>query len=111
MASAGALDRFVQFRRATISPGALEQVETWANHGAPVWASKADLSDGEKWRGGEVSASVTTRFVLRWSPFTSDISPKDRLICEGVTYEIVGKKEGKGRRQWIELTCAARSDQ
>lgn len=58
-----------------------------------------------------MQASVTTRFVVRWSPFTRDLSPRDRLTCEGFEYNIVGIKEGEGRRQWLEITAAARSDQ
>lgn len=107
---AGDLDRRVQVRRAGLSDDGFAQVEAWADHGAPVWAAKRDISDGERWRAGEVQAHVTTRFTLRWSPFSADITPKDRLICEGQEYEIVGIKEGAGRRQWLELTCAARTD-
>jgi len=109
---AGSLDRFVQFRRATLVDDGFGMVETWANYGAPTFASRADVSDGERWRAGEVVASITTRFVVRHDPLTSTITPKDRLICEGLEFNIVGVKEPPGtRRQWIELTCAARIDQ
>ncbi|MGP3699195.1 head-tail adaptor protein [Rhodobacter sp. NSM] len=109
--AAGALDRLIQFRRATLTDDGFSSVETWADHGAPIWASKADLSDGERWRSAEVAASVTTRFTVRWSSFTADLTPRDRLVCEGREYEIVGVKEGAGRRQWLEITAAARTDQ
>ena len=104
------LDRRIQFRRATLTDDGFSQVEVWADHGAPVWASKSDISDGERWRAAEVAASVTTRFVVRWSIFTADLTPRDRLVCEGREYEIVGVKEGAGRRQWLEVTAAARTD-
>ena len=104
------LDRPVQFQRRTLVDNGLSQTEVWADHGPVHMATKRDLSDGERWRAGEVQAHVTTRFTVRWSPFVEDITPRDRLVCEGVTYEIVGKKDGAGRRQWIELTCAARND-
>jgi head-tail adaptor len=110
MNAAGTLDRRVQFRRLTLTPGPFGQVETWGDYGLPHPAAKADLTDGERWRAGEVQAHVTTRFVVRWSPFTSAIVPQDRLTCEGLEYEIVGIKEGAGRRQWVEITCAARND-
>jgi SPP1 family predicted phage head-tail adaptor len=110
MNGAGSLDRLVQFRRFTVSSGAFGATETWADHGVEHPASRRDISDGERWRAGEVQAQVTTRFIVRWSAFTSAITPKDRLVCEGRTYEIVGIKEGSGRRQWIEITCAARND-
>jgi SPP1 family predicted phage head-tail adaptor len=107
----GALDRLVQFRRLSLSQGPFGQVEAWADHGLPHPAAKRDVSDAERQRAGEVQAHVTTRFQVRWSPVTAGITPKDRLVCEGRTYDITGIKEMDGRRQWLELTCAARVDQ
>ena len=107
---AGALDRRIQFRRAALVDDGLASVPQMADHGQPVWAAKSDLSDGERWRAGEVAARITSRFTVRWSSFIRDITPADELVCEGVTYEITGIKEGRGYRQWLELTCAARSD-
>ena len=109
--SAGRLDRPVQFYRLELSAGDFGQVEAWAAHGGPVWAARKDISDGERWRAGEVQAHVTTRFTIRWSDFAAGITPRDRLESEGATFEIVGIKEGAGRRQWLELTCARRNDQ
>jgi len=106
---AGRLDRRVQFRRAVIGTGPFGQVETWSDLGAPVWASKTDISDGERWRAGAVSAQVTTRFRIRWSLWAAEITPKDRLVCEGRSYEIAGIKE-IGRREGLEMTAAARID-
>jgi head-tail adaptor len=106
----GRLDRLVQFRRATVGSDAFGATQTWADHGTPLYAQKSDLRDGERWRAGEVQAHVTTRFTVRRSPFTAALTPKDRLTCEGVEFEIVGIKEGAGRRQWVEITCARRND-
>jgi head-tail adaptor len=65
----------------------------------------------EEWRAGEIAASATTRFHVRSSAFTRDIDPRDRLTCEGETFEITGTKQvHPGRRQLIELTCARRTD-
>lgn len=110
MSGAGDLDRRVQFRRATLVDDGFQQVETWGNHGNPVWASKTDVSDGERWRAGEVGASITTRFVVRSSTFTRDLTPKDRLICDGPEYDISGIKE-IGRRDRLEITASVRVDQ
>ena len=105
------LDRRVQFRRKALVNDGFGFTESWANHGQPVPASKEDVSDGERWRAGEVSAHVTTRFVIRWSAFADGITPADRLVFEGLEYDISGIKEPKGtRRKWIELTAAARND-
>jgi len=108
--TAGRLDRRIQFERATLTFDGLQNVETFAPHGAPLWASKADISDSERWRAGQVAANITTRFMVRWSPFTADITAKDRLTCDGVEYDLSGIKEGPGRRQWLEITASARAD-
>ena len=110
MISAGKLDRRVQFQRFDVTDDGFGQVETWADHGGPIWASKTDISDGEKWRASEVAASITTRFVVRYSTFTRDLTPKDRLTFEGRVFDIAGIKEIGDRRRWLEITAAARVD-
>ena len=104
------LDRRVQFRRAVVTQGDFGQVETWQDHGPLVPAEKRDVSDGERMRAHEVQAHITTRFRVRWSAFTANISPRDRLVCEGLTYDISGIKE-LDRRRTLEITAAARADQ
>lgn len=111
MKGAGSLDRRVQFRRATLADGDFGQVEAWVDHGSPVWASKTDISDGERWRAGQAQAQITTRFGVRWSIFTAGITAKDRLVCEGREYDITSVKEIGGRRTFIEITAAARADE
>ena len=109
------LDRRAQFLRAALTDDGFGVVESWelpaALHGSPQPAAKKDVSDGERWRAGEVAAHITTRFTVRWSAFTADLTPKDRLICEGRSYDISGIKEVGARRRWLEITAAARADQ
>jgi SPP1 family predicted phage head-tail adaptor len=107
---AGMLDRRVQFRRATLVDEGSGMAEQWADHGSPRWASRTDISDGERWRAGEVQAHVTTRFVIRWSAFSAGLTAKDRLVCEGLEYDISGIKEIGSRRTFLEITAAARAD-
>lgn len=109
--NAGNLDRRVQFRRAVLVDDGFGQSEEWHNHGSPVYASKRDISDAERLSAGQVQATITTRFVVRWSSFTADLDPTDRLSCEGREYNITGIKEVPDqRRRMLELTCAARAD-
>ena len=103
-------DRRVQFERYTATDDGFGQVQDWTAHGSPVPAERRDVSDGEKARAGEVQATLMTRFIVRWSPFSADITPKDRLTTEGRAFNIVGAKESGGRRRYIELTCVARND-
>jgi SPP1 family predicted phage head-tail adaptor len=109
MTHAGDLDRRVQFGRATVTHDGLTSVEAFANLGSPVWASKRDVTDVEKARAAEMQASITTRFVVRWSGLTAGLTPKDRLTCEGTDYDITGIRE-LGRRNMLEITASARAD-
>lgn len=110
MTKARHLDRRIQFQRATLDFDGYQNVPTFHNHGPAVWAKKSDVSDAERWRAGEVAATITTRFLVRWSSFSAGLTPKDRLLCEGRTYDISGIKEGEGRRQWLEITASGRAD-
>ena len=105
----GKLDRRVQFRRATTADDGFTQVDTWGNHGSPVWAEKMEISDGERYRAAEVAAHISCRFRVRYSAFAAGITPIDRLTCEGREYDISGIKE-IGRRKMLEITAAARAE-
>lgn len=109
MARIGAMDRRIRFERAQSTETGIEAEEIWSPVGGAVWAQKTDVSDGERWRAGEVAAHVTARFVVRAS-LARGITPADRLVCDGVVYDIVGIKEGPGRRERLEITAAARTD-
>lgn len=109
MTVAGNLDRRVQFRRAALVDTGLSKSEVFEDFGWPVWASKVDVSDGERLRAAEQQANISARFRVRWSPFVAGITPKDRLVCDGVDYDISGLKE-IGRREFREITANARSD-
>lgn len=105
------LDREVQFlRRAGNDDGFTSDAGNFAVHGGTVRAKRMDVSDGERWRAGEVASSVMARFRVRWSPFIAGITPKDRLTSEGLEFDIVGLKEIE-RRQWVEVTGSTRLDQ
>lgn len=106
---AGKLDRRVTLQRATFAQDDTgQEVATWADL-VTVWASKRDVSDGERVAAAEVAASITTRFQIRWGSAWADLNPKDRVVCEGKTYDVSAVKE-LGRRAGLEITAAARSD-
>lgn len=109
--AAGKLDRRIVFERATKVANALnEPVETWATY-ATVWASRKDISDGEKLAGGQVGASLSSRFVIRSNATTKAITPSDRVSYDGATWSIFGIKEtAEGRNRFLELTCAKDAD-
>lgn len=107
---AGDLNRRITIERftSTQDSGSGEEVRTWFTH-ATVWASKWDVSDGERIAAAEVQASITTRFVIRFSSQVSDVNPKDRIAFEGRSYAIEAVKE-IGRREGIEISASARAD-
>ena len=104
-----ALDRRVQFQRKTLYDDGISQVETWADHGDPIWASRKDVSDGEKSRAGSLQAAIMARFEVRSSGFTRDLTPKDGLICDGLPFDITGIKL-IGRLDRLEFSATARID-
>lgn len=110
MVEAGKLDRRIQFQRFTLTDDGFGQVEAFANLGNAIAAGKRDVSDGERMRAGEVSAQITSRFHVRSSAFTRDLTPADRLVFEGKTYNIYGIKELEGRKRLLEITAGARAD-
>lgn len=74
-----------------------------------IWAARKDVSDAEKAASGTVQATLAARFTVRSSAMTRAIKPKDRLTCDGKSFDIVGIKE-LGRRDFLEITAEARAD-
>jgi SPP1 family predicted phage head-tail adaptor len=109
MTGSGKMNRRGTFQRATISNNAFnEPVQSWATL-AEVWLNKADVSAGEALRAQEVSAELTTRFTVRYSATLASLTPKDRLLYGGDTFEITGVRE-KQRNRWIEVDCVRRAE-
>ena len=104
------LDRRITVERVTITEDAFGgSVESWAELGTFA-ASRHDVSDAETWRAAEVAASISVRFQVRWSTATASITPVDRIVHEGKTYNITGVRETEGRRQGLEISAVARAE-
>jgi hypothetical protein len=100
-------DNRIQFMRAgVVDTGMRDRAGPLANLGDPVWASKQDISDGERSRAGTVSNLAVSRFMVRWSSFAASIKKSDALKCGEVTYQITGIKDGAGRRRLVEITVS-----
>lgn len=106
--SAGALDRRITLHRAKVVNTATGVTSSWEDVGT-LWASRRDVSDGEKAAAGTVQSTVVSRFVVRSSTLSRSIKPKDRLMEGGLTFEITGIKE-VGRQDRLEITAEARLD-
>lgn len=106
---AGPMDRRITIERYGVTYNDdNEPIEAWVSVGER-WASKEDVSDGEKVRAAQVGASVTTRFGVRRDGLTSTITAADRLVYAGEVYSISGTKE-IGRREGIEITASRQND-
>lgn len=106
---AGKLDRRITIEREVTTRNEWnEPTSTWTVVGT-VWASKEDVSDGEKLRAAEVGATITSRFRVLWSGITAGITPSDRLVYARRVFDISGVKE-IGRREGFEITAAASAE-
>ena len=108
--SAGKLDRIILIRRPSLVDDGftLSEVYTLLPHRIP--AHFMDVSDGERLRASQVQSMITSRFQVRFSAITRNITPKDQIIFERRIYDIVGIKETQERRRMLEITAAARND-
>ncbi len=103
----GKLDRRVTFLRAELMDDGLQERYGDAAPLGTVWASKTDVSDGERERLRAVGSEITARFVVRSNSVTRSVLRSDLLTCDGLTYEVVAIKE-IGRRDGIEISAVAK---
>jgi SPP1 family predicted phage head-tail adaptor len=107
--NAGTLDQRIIIRRAYSSANAFnEPIATWSDL-VTVRAGRRDASASESYRAQQVGAEISTRFTIRWSSQVADVSPLDRLACDGRDYNITAVRD-VGRRLWREIDAVARSE-
>lgn len=110
-AGSGGLDRRITIERdsGSTTNGFNEKASTWLPH-TTVWARKMDASDGEKVAAGQTGSSVMSRFRVRSSTKTRDITPRDRIVFDG-NWNILGIKETQeGRKRFLEITAVTDTD-
>jgi len=100
---AGSLDRRVTIRRQSQTRNEYNELENVWNDVRTVPASRTDLSATERFVAGGLYAQRTVTFRMR---FMTDLLPTDRLVCEGVTYDVKGIRE-LGRREGLEIAAEA----
>lgn len=111
MRGAGKYDRQVQFQRRTVTQTSFGADETWPNIGPLYWCSVREVNTTETDGGGQVQSTIVTRFVTRIDSFTSTILPGDRIVYQGASYNITGKRELPGARlHEFEFSATARND-
>lgn len=109
MTPAGQFSTWIEIERATITrDSAGGAVENWASLKG-VWAKRQDVSDGEKWRSGQMSATRMARFVIRFDEDLASLDARDRLILDGGIWNVVGVKN-IGVRAEHEITAEVRAE-
>jgi len=68
-------------------------------------ASLSGVSGREFNSGGGVHADVTHLLRIRSSRLARTITPKERVLVDGRTFEILAAVDKTGRRREIELLC------
>ncbi|KQS87365.1 hypothetical protein ASG58_01465 [Rhizobium sp. Leaf383] len=112
--NASQLDRKVTFQRVEkVVDSFNEEVETWSDL-ATVWARRRDASDSQKIEmlaAGQVGSFRVSRFTVRSSTLARSVTPVDRLLHDGVVWQINGVKElDEGRHRFIEITASRDAD-
>jgi len=101
---AGELDTRVTFYRAAPKRDAFSTVRSDPVLIDKRWAKRNDVSDGERVSAAAQGVKLTTRFGVRHDSLTETITNADLIECDGVRYEITGRKEWRGRRVGIEFS-------
>jgi SPP1 family predicted phage head-tail adaptor len=99
------LDRRVELRHLVLTRNSTtgEQVESWPTAYATVWAGKRDMRGREFFAAQQVNSDITTIWQIR---YRTDVLATDRLVVDGLDYNITGIAE-IGRRDGLELQATA----
>jgi SPP1 family predicted phage head-tail adaptor len=104
---AGKLDRRITIQRLTDTgrDAVNAPIVTWEPI-ATVWGQKRPMRGDERFSAHQVAGSAVTTFVIRYRP---DVTVNDRIMCEGLTYDIRDIRE-LGRREALEIDAVARTE-
>ena len=66
-----------------------------------VWASKNERGGNESYRADKLTDYLNVEFVVR---YRTDITPRNRIVCEGIPYNILSITE-ISRRRYLSVYC------
>jgi head-tail adaptor len=101
---AGDLDRRITILRPVEGDDGFQTVGGEPAELMTVWAQVTPIRDGERFAGGVLQATLTSRFLIRWSQAAAGILATDLIRHEGVLHGIAAPPKEVGRRVGIELT-------
>lgn len=106
--NAGKLNRRIQIQRGVRAghSGGVQRYD-WLDHGPSLFAARKDVSDAERLIAARWDNKLVSRFVIRSTAFGRGIRRSDRIVHEGITYEITGIKEVPPGRAFLEITAEA----
>jgi head-tail adaptor len=108
--AAGKYDRRIQFVTASNVDDGMTVKEVFAPTGPRYWARVVEFQAVESQAGGQVQATIQTRFIVRRDSFTASILPTARIEYDGKVYDITGRMEAGGRLAEVQFTATARND-
>ncbi|TIL46126.1 phage head closure protein [Mesorhizobium sp.] len=99
---AGKLDRSIDIQRNVETKSSTGSVTSaWTNLATGLRAEKVDATADEQHRTFGEAERITMTFRIR---YVGNITTADRVIYEGVQFDLVGITE-IGRRRGLELRC------
>ena len=101
----GRLDRRITFQEKVVGDNESNEDEElgWQNIATnpTVWASKRIRGGHESYRADKLTDYLSVEFIYR---YRSDITPKNRIVCEGIPYNILTVEE-ISRRMYSMSEC------
>lgn len=101
---AGSLRHRITIERAIESRDAYGAVTVTWSELAVVWADAEALSGRFLEAARQLASEATHRFRVR---HLSGLKPKDRVIFQGVPYNVEALLPDLKRREWVDLLCTA----
>jgi SPP1 family predicted phage head-tail adaptor len=101
----GRLDYRVTFQQKVIGVNESNEDEevSWENidTSPTVWASKNDRSGNEAYRADKLTDYQGVTFTIR---YRTDITPENRLVCNGIPYNIIAIQD-ISRKRFLSVEC------
>ena len=104
---AGQLNRKISIRKSTSTSDSYGgQVPTWSTFLNDAWARVRPLSMREMWQADQVSSTIDTEFLIR---YTTGITPSMMVVYDGKEYNIHSIIDTGDRRTELSIRASRRS--